>query len=216
MPAPVARSRARPGHSLTPSSTCPFVFLSTATSRCFGSRRAFTAEMGHVLSEKFSATMASRFGLRFSRHVQVMQATDLRQRSIDPPSFIQLLRYQRMADPDHPAADFCRANSSVRSVRKRPSAHEAAAEFLNQVKPLADLVSEASAAALVRAEVKISLGLNIPDDHFRMCYWTDSRAEDGFGSCQPSSYARRSFLTWRSGHRTRHEHMNLVEPRTEA
>ena len=78
----------------------------------------------------------------------------------------------------NPAAAFVKEFFSTLGKKTAEAAWDGAAEWKKNkdLKPLADVVAALVAAAdLVGGEVKIVIGLNIPDDHFGTVLWTDSR-----------------------------------------
>ena len=137
------------------------------------------SEIGLVLSEKFSADDAVSIRAALSRHLQVSKPVSVRQRAIDPPSFIQLLgaaaAWQILVKP---AAAFAKGFFSTLGKKTAEAAWDGAAEWKKSedLKPLVDVVTALVAAAdRVGGEVKIVVGLNIPDDHFGTVLSTDSR-----------------------------------------
>ena len=88
------------------------------------------SEIGLVLSEKFSADDAVSIRAALSRHLQVSKPVSVRQRSIDPPSFIQLLgaaaAWQILVKP---AAAFAKGFFSTLGKKTAEAAWDGAAEW---------------------------------------------------------------------------------------
>ena len=138
-------------------------------------RRASVSQLSLVLSEKFTAEDASSIRAALGQHLRVGNPRSVWRLSIDPPSTIELLgAVAAWKILIKPAAAF--ANAFVKK------AGEAAWDRVTQRKtkedfsPLVDVVTALVAAAnRVGGEVRIGVGLNIPDDHFGTVIWTDSR-----------------------------------------
>ena len=137
------------------------------------------SEIGLVLSEKFSVDDAVSIRAALSRHLQVSKPVSVRQQSIDPPSFIQLLgsaaAWQILLKP---AAAFAKEFFGTLGKKTAEATWDSAAEWKKNedLRPLVDVVTALVAAAdRVGGEVKIVVGLNIPDDHFGTVLSTDSR-----------------------------------------
>lgn len=137
------------------------------------------AEMALALSEKFSQDDAVAIRTALNRHLQVGEPTRVRQRSFDPPSFIQLLgaaaAWQILLKP---AAAFLRAFFGTLGKKTAEAAWDGAQQWKNNrdLRPLSDVATALVAAAdRVGGNVKICVGLNVPDDYCGTVISTDSR-----------------------------------------
>ena len=137
------------------------------------------SELSLVLSEKFTAEDASSIRAALGRHLRVGNPQSLWRFSIDPPSIIQLLgtvvAWQILVKP---AAAFAKAFFSTHGKKAAEAAWDGVAERKKNedLRPLVDVVTAlVEAADRVGGEVRIGVGLNIPDDHFGTVIWTDSR-----------------------------------------
>ena len=121
------------------------------------------SELKLVLSEKFDAE-AIRAELR--EHLKVSEPRLMLLRSADPPSILNLLGDAQAWLPLKVAAA---VYLSTLAKRAGGATWEGLASLLksNEVKPLADVAKTlATAANSVDGKVTMTVGLNIPDDHF--------------------------------------------------
>ena len=127
------------------------------------------SEMSLVLSEKFTAEDAASIRAELGRRLQVGKPVSLRQRSIDPPSVIQLLGEAAAWLPLVVAATaFAKSFFGTLGKKAADAAWERAAEWKENkdLEPLVDVVTALIAAAdRVGGTVRIVIGLNIPDDY---------------------------------------------------
>lgn len=137
------------------------------------------SELILTLSEGFTAEDAASIRAALGRHLRVGNPRTVYRRSIDPPSTMQLLgavaAWQILVKP---AAAFIKAFFSTLGKKSAEAAWDrvAARKEHDDRKPLVDVVHAlVDAADRVGGEVKIGVGLDIPDDHFGTVIWTDSR-----------------------------------------
>ena len=102
------------------------------------------SEIGLVLSEKFSVDDAVSIRAALSRHLQVSKPVSVRQRSIDPTSFIQLLgaaaAWQILLKP---AAAFAKEFFGTLGKKTAEATWNSAAEWKKNedLRPLVDVVT---------------------------------------------------------------------------
>ncbi len=136
-------------------------------------------ELSLVLSEKFAEDDATSIRTALSQHLHVGKPVFLWRQSIDPPSAIQLLGAAALWLPLVTAATaFAKSFFSTLGKRAADTAWDNAAAWKanKDLKPLADVATALVAGAdRVGGEVRIGVGLNMPDDHFGTMIWTDSR-----------------------------------------
>ena len=137
------------------------------------------SELILTLSERFAVEDVSSIRAALGRHLRVRDQRFVVRQSIDPPSIIQLLgavaAWQILVKP---AATFIKAFVSALGKKSGEAAWDlvAARKKNDDLKPLVDVVHAlVDAAERVGGEVKIGVGLDIPDDHFGTVIWTDSR-----------------------------------------
>ena len=137
------------------------------------------SELSLVLTQKFTEADAQAIRAALNRHLRVSKPEWLYRRSIDPPQLVQLLgaafAWQILVKP---AAAFITAFFSNLGKRASDAVWNSAAEWKNDkdLTPLADVASALVAAAdSVGGEVTISVGLDIPDNHFATVISTESR-----------------------------------------
>ena len=142
-------------------------------------RGVFVSALVLTLSERFTAEDAASIRAGLGQHLRVGNPRSVWRRSIDPPSTMQLLgavaAWQILVKP---AAAFTKAFFSTLGKKSAEAAWESVAgrKKNDDLKPLVDVVTAlVEAADRVGGEVKIGVGLNIPDDHFGTVIWTDSR-----------------------------------------
>ena len=136
------------------------------------------SELILILSERFAVDDVSAIRAALGRHLRVRNPRFMVRQSIDPPSTIQLLgavaAWQILVKP---AAAFIKAFFSTLGKKSAEAAWDlvAARKKNDDLKPLVDVVHAlVDAADRVGGEVKIGVGLDIPDDHFGTVIWTDS------------------------------------------
>ena len=137
------------------------------------------SELSLILSRNFTEEDASSIRTALGRHLRVGNPQPVWQLSIDPPSTIQLLgavaAWQILVKP---AAAFLKAFFSTLGKKAARAAWDGEVERKKSkdIQPLIDVVTTLVAAAdRVGGEVKIGVGLNVPDNHFGTVIWTDSR-----------------------------------------
>lgn len=137
------------------------------------------SELSLELSEKFTEADASAIRAALNRHLGVREPTWRYRRSVDPPSIIQLLgavaAWQVLVKP---AAAFAKSFFSALGKRAADAAWDGAVRWKRNkgLRPLADVATALVAAAdRVGGKVTISVGLDIPDDHFGTVVSTESR-----------------------------------------
>ena len=137
------------------------------------------SELSLVLTQKFTEADAQAIRAALNRHLRVSEPQWLYRRSIDPPQVVQLLgaalAWQILVKP---ATAFTKSFFSTLGKRAADAAWDGAVEWTKDkdLTPLADVATALVAAAdSVGGEVIISVGLNIPDDHFGTVISTESR-----------------------------------------
>ena len=137
------------------------------------------SELNLVLSEKFAQDDATSIRAALGRHLQVGKPVTLCQRSVDPPSIIQLLGAAALWLPLVTAATaFAKSFFSTLGKRAADAAWDSAAAWKENkdLEPLADVATALVAGAdRVGGKVMIGVGLDIPDDIFGTVIGTDSR-----------------------------------------
>lgn len=136
------------------------------------------SELTLVLSDKFTESDAKSLRAALGWHLQVGGPMFVRRASADPPSTIQLLGAVVAWLPLVAAATaFVTAFSKTLGTKAANAAWDSAATWFKskEADPLADVAKALVAAAeRVDGEVRIGVGLSIPDDHFGTAIWADS------------------------------------------
>ena len=135
-------------------------------------------ELTLVLSEKFTEGDAKSLRAALGRRLQVGNPRFVGRAAANPPSTIQLLGAVVTWLPLAAAATaFVTAFLKTLGTKAANAAWDSAAAWFKSKEgaPLADVVKALVAAAeRVDGEVRIGVGLSIPDDHFGTAIWTDS------------------------------------------
>lgn len=124
------------------------------------------SELKLMLSENFGTVNAKPIRAELSKYLKVSEPCVAVTRSIDPPSFLQLLGDALDWLPLKAAAAFY---LSTLAKRAGDATWDGLTALFNskEVKPLAEVAKTLTEAAnKVNGEVTIVAGLNIPDDHF--------------------------------------------------
>ena len=144
-----------------------------------GTARSVVSELILELTEKFTEADAPVLRAALNRHLRVREPVRQYRFSIDPPSVIQLLgavaAWQVLVKP---AAEFTKSFFGALGKRAADAAWDGAVEWKRNkdLRPLADVATALVAAAdRVGGKVTISVGLDIPDDHFGTVISTESR-----------------------------------------
>lgn len=137
------------------------------------------SELILTLSERFSAEDAASIRADLRQHLQVGNPQFIWRRSVDPISTLVLLgaaaAWKVLVKP---AEAFLTGYAGTLGKKFAEATWEriAARKKTDELKPLVDVVAAlVEAAGRVGGEVKIGVGINVPDDHFGTVIWTDSR-----------------------------------------
>ena len=123
------------------------------------------SELNLKLTEKFDPENAAAIRAELSEYLKVSEPHFIIMRSVDPPSFVQILGDASAWLPLKAAATVYLATLAKRAA---DATWNKLTSLLgsNEVKPLANVAKTlATAADSVDGEVAIVVGLNIPDDH---------------------------------------------------
>ena len=124
------------------------------------------SELNLALTEKFDPENAAAIRAELSEYLKVGEPRFIIMKSVDPPSFLQLLGDVSAWVPLTAAATVY----LLTLVKRAADAtwNRLASRFgSNEIKPLVAVAKTLAAAAdSVDGEVAIVMGLNIPDDHF--------------------------------------------------